>query len=187
MCEARVMRLIFIIDDEMSKWVMEIKIIIIIIIKGGEEKEEGEEGKCLAARETARWYWNERLWFLKKKKKKWTFVYAAQPRDPCDCSAKLQYIPGCSLLFRFHPFGKDPDNRGPLLSHCYLLSFQLHGTFTLILTEAKIKGWFVSGGLFISTQKRKRGGFSMKTNPRAHALRGAICLTATLRGSRVDI
>ena len=90
---------------------------------------------------------------------KWTFVYAAQPRDPCDCSAKLQYIPGCSLLFRLHPFGKDPDNRGPLLSHCDLLSFQLHGTFTLILTEAKIKGCFVSGGLFISTQKRKRGGF----------------------------
>ena len=53
MCEARVMRLIFIIDEEMSKWIMEIKIIIIIIIKGGEEK-EGEEGKCLAARETAR-------------------------------------------------------------------------------------------------------------------------------------
>ena len=52
MCEARVMRLIFIIDEEMSKWIMEI--IIIIIIKGGEEKEEGEEGKCLAARETAR-------------------------------------------------------------------------------------------------------------------------------------
>ena len=49
------MRLIFIIDEEMSKWIMEIKIIIkIIIIKGGEEKEEGEEGKCLAARETAR-------------------------------------------------------------------------------------------------------------------------------------
>ena len=54
MCETRVMRLIFIIDEEMSKWIMEIKIIIIIIIKGGEEKEEGEEGKCLAARETAR-------------------------------------------------------------------------------------------------------------------------------------
>ena len=55
MCEAHVMRLIFIIDEEMSKWIMEIKIIIIIIIiKGGEEKEEGEEGKCLAARETAR-------------------------------------------------------------------------------------------------------------------------------------
>ena len=56
MCEAHVMRLIFIIEDEMSKWIMEIKIIIIIIIiiKGGEEKEEGEEGKCLAARETAR-------------------------------------------------------------------------------------------------------------------------------------
>ena len=52
------MRLIFIIDGKMSKWIMEIKIIIIIIIiiiiKGGEEKEEGEEGKCLAARETAR-------------------------------------------------------------------------------------------------------------------------------------
>ena len=46
-------RLIFIIDEKMSKWIMEIKIII-IIIKGGEEKEEGEEGKCLAARETAR-------------------------------------------------------------------------------------------------------------------------------------
>ena len=58
MCEAHVMRLIFIIDGKMSKWIMEIKIIIIIIIiiiiKGGEEKEEGEEGKCLAARETAR-------------------------------------------------------------------------------------------------------------------------------------
>ena len=39
MCEARVMRLIFIIDEEMSKWIMEIKIII-IIIKWGEEKEE---------------------------------------------------------------------------------------------------------------------------------------------------
>ena len=52
MGEARVMRLIFIIDEEMSKQIMEIK--IIIIIKGGEEKEEGEEGKCLAARETAR-------------------------------------------------------------------------------------------------------------------------------------
>ena len=32
---------VFIIDEEMSKWIMEIKIIIIIIIiKGGEEKEE---------------------------------------------------------------------------------------------------------------------------------------------------
>ena len=50
-------------------------------------------------------------------------------------------------------------NRGPLLSHCYPLSFRLYGTFTLILTEAKIKGWLVSGGLFISTQKRKRGGY----------------------------